>query len=75
MFVSRRTKLGMALYAVGGNEKASRMMGLTSRYGEDWHLQSADSSLSGMLASAVYRPAHGRDAWETTAIAMCALGG
>ena len=79
MFVSRRTKLGMALYAVGGNEEASRMMGLkvdTVKIAA-FTICGLFASLSGMLlASKLYtaQPTAG-DAWETTAIAMCALGG
>lgn len=79
MFISRKTKLGMALYAVGGNEEASKMMGLkvdTVKIAA-FTICGLFASLSGMLlASKLYtaQPTAG-DAWETTAIAMCALGG
>ena len=69
----------MALYAVGGNEEASRMMGLkvdTVKIAA-FTICGLFASLSGMLlASKLYtaQPTAG-DAWETTAIAMCALGG
>ena len=64
MFVSRRTKLGMALYAVGGNEEASRMMGLKVDT-----VKIAAFTICGLFCipvrhaaglQAVYRPAHGR---------------
>lgn len=79
MFVSRNTKFGMALYAVGGNEEASKMMGLKVDRVKisAFALCSLFASIAGIfLTSKLYtaQPTAG-DAWETTAIAMCALGG
>lgn len=79
MYISRNTRFGMGLYAVGGNEEAARMMGLKvarikiAAY--TWcGLFSAVAGI--LLAARLYtaQPNAG-DTWETTAIAMCALGG
>lgn len=79
MFVGKQTRFGMAIYAVGGNEEAARMMGLKVERITiaAFMICGVFASLAGMLlASRLYtaQPAAG-DAWETTAIAMCALGG
>lgn len=79
MYISKQTKFGMAIYAVGGNEEAARMMGLKVDRIKiaAFTICGAFAALAGMLlASRLYtaQPTAG-DAWETTAIAMCALGG
>lgn len=79
MFVGKQTRFGMSLYAVGGNGEAARMMGLkTDRIKiAAFAICGTFAALAGMLlASRLYtaQPTAG-DAWETTAIAMCALGG
>ncbi len=78
MFVSGNTRLGMGIYAVGGNEEAARMMGLKVDAVKiaAYTLCGLFAAIAGMvLASKLYtaQPTAG-DSWETTAIAMCALG-
>jgi len=79
MLIARHTKFGMALYAVGGNEDAAKMMGLRVdmiKIGA-FMLSGTFASLAGMLLGSrlnTCQPTAG-DSWETTAIAMCALGG
>ena len=79
MFVGKHTRFGMALYAVGGNEEAARMMGLKVDKIKiaAYTICGTFAALAGMLlASRLYtaQPTAGTS-WETTAIAMCALGG
>lgn len=79
MFVGKYTRFGMALYAVGGNEEAARMMGLKVDKVKiaAYTICGTFAALAGMLlASRLYtaQPTAGTS-WETTAIAMCALGG
>ena len=79
MFVGKHTRFGMALYAVGGNEEAARMMGLKVDKIKiaAYTVCGTFAALAGMLlASRLYtaQPTAGTS-WETTAIAMCALGG
>lgn len=79
MFIAKQTRFGMGLYAVGGNDEAARMMGLKVDRVKiaAFTICGAFAALAGMLlASRLYtaQPTAG-DAWETTAIAMCALGG
>lgn len=79
MHVSRNTRYGMALYAVGGNEEAARMMGLKVDRVKIAAYICCDvfAALAGILvAGKLYsaQPNAGKG-WETTAIAMCALGG
>lgn len=79
MYIAKQTRFGMAIYAVGGNEEAARMMGLKVDGIKiaAFTICGAFAALAGMLlASRLYtaQPTAG-DAWETTAIAMCALGG
>lgn len=79
MYISHNTKLGMGIYAVGGNEEAARMMGLKVDRIKIWCyvLCGFFAALAGMLLSSrlyTASPIAG-DGWETTAIAMCALGG
>lgn len=79
MHIARNTKFGMGLYAVGGNEEAARMMGLKVDNIKilSYVLCGLFAAIGGMLlANRLYtaQPTAG-DTWETTAIAMCALGG
>lgn len=79
IFVGKHTRFGMALYAVGGNEEAARMMGLKVDKIKiaAYTICGTFAALAGMLlASRLYtaQPTAGTS-WETTAIAMCALGG
>lgn len=79
MHVSRNTRFGMGLYAVGGNEEAARMMGLkVSRIKIGaYTCCGLFASIAGILLAARLYTAqpNAGDTWETTAIAMCALGG
>lgn len=79
MHISRNTRYGMALYAVGGNEEAARMMGLKVDRVKiaAYTCCGLFAALAGILvAGKLYsaQPNAGKG-WETTAIAMCALGG
>lgn len=79
MYISRNTRLGMGIYAVGGNEEAAKMMGLRVDRVKiaAYTLCGLFAALAGiLLAARLYtaQPTAG-DTWETTAIAMCALGG
>lgn len=79
MHISKNTRFGMALYAVGGNEEAARMMGLkVDRVKiEAYICCDVIAAMAGiLLAGRLYtaQPNAGTS-WETTAIAMCALGG
>lgn len=79
MYIGRNTRLGMGIYAVGGNEEAAKMMGLhVDRIKiAAYTLCGFFAALAGMLLAArlyTAQPVAG-DTWETTAIAMCALGG
>jgi len=79
MLIARNTKFGFGIYAVGGNEDAAKMMGLSVdkiKIGA-FVLCGTFSALAGMLLGSrlnTCQPTAG-DSWETTAIAMCALGG
>ena len=69
----------MGIYAVGGNEEAAKMMGLKVDKIKIlcYVMCGFFAALAGMLlANRLYtaQPTAG-DTWETTAIAMCALGG
>lgn len=79
MHISHNTKFGMGLYAVGGNEEAARMMGLkvdNIKIGA-YTLCGLFSAIAGILLSGRMYTAqpNAGDGWETTAIAMCAIGG
>lgn len=79
MYISRNTKLGMGIYAVGGNEEAAKMMGLKVDRIKiiSYTFCGFFAALAGMLLAArlyTAQPIAG-NTWETTAIAMCALGG
>lgn len=79
MYISKYTKYGRHIYAVGGNEEASVMMGLNV----DW-VKIRAYMFSGLLAgiAGVIFAARlgagqpvGCDGWEMTAIAATAIGG
>lgn len=79
MHISHNTKFGMGLYAVGGNEEAAKMMGLKVdkiKIGA-YTLCGLFSAMAGILLSGRMYTAqpNAGDGWETTAIAMCAIGG
>lgn len=77
--ISRNTRFGMSLYAVGGNEEAARMMGLKvdkikiSAY----IMCGLFSGIGGVLLTSRLMAAQAvaGENWETTAIASAALGG
>lgn len=79
MHIARNTKFGLGIYAVGGNEEAAKMMGLSVvkiKIGA-YVMCGLFAGIAGMLLGSrllTCQPTAG-DAWETTAIAMCALGG
>ncbi len=79
MFISRYTKFGMGMYAVGGNEEAARMMGLKVDRIKlaAYMFCGVFSAIAGMLLAARLYTAqpNAGNTWETNAIAMCALGG
>ncbi len=79
MYISKYTKFGMALYAVGGNEEAAKMMGLkVSRIKlMAFTMTGLLSGIAGIvLASRLYAAqAVAGTSWEVNAIASCALGG
>lgn len=79
MHLAHNTKFGMGIYAVGGNEEAAKMMGLKVDKIKIlcYVMCGLFAAMAGMLlADRLYtaQPTAG-DTWETTAIAMCALGG
>lgn len=79
MHISRNTKFGMGLYAVGGNEEAAKMMGLKVdriKIGA-YVFCGLFAGIAGVLLAARMYTAqpNAGDGWETTAIAMCAIGG
>lgn len=79
MHIARNTRFGLGIYAVGGNEEAAKMMGLPVariKIGA-YTMCGLFSAIAGMLLGSrllTCQPTAG-DTWETTAIAMCALGG
>jgi ribose transport system permease protein len=79
MYISRHTKFGMALYAVGGNSEASRMMGINvDRVKMKAFICSGFiAALSGVLLASSSGSAtlSAGNTYETYAIAMCAIGG
>ncbi len=79
MFLSRHTRLGTALYAVGGNEEAAQMMGLKvdSVKITAYAICGLLCAVAGILLSGRLRTAQATAgaSWETFAIAGCALGG
>lgn len=79
MHLSKNTKLGTSLFAIGGNEEAARMMGLPVDRIKIFAFMACSffAALGGILIASKLGTAqpNAGDAWETTAIAMCALGG
>jgi ribose/xylose/arabinose/galactoside ABC-type transport system permease subunit len=79
MYIARFTKFGMALYAIGGNEEAAKMMGLkVDRIKMAAYMMTGlFAGISGILLSSRLYAAQAvaGDTWEVNAIAACALGG
>ncbi len=79
MYITKYTKFGMALYAIGGNEEAAKMMGLKVVRIKitAFVMTGLFSGIAGIvLASRLYAAqAVAGSAWEVNAIASCALGG
>ena len=79
MFVLRNTRLGLAIYAVGGNEEAAHMMGLRVNWVKTAVFMIAGfmAALGGVVSTcriASAQPLSG-ETWNTYALAMSALGG
>ncbi len=79
MFISRHTRFGTSLYAVGGNEEAARMMGLKVDKVKVMAYMACGlfCAVGGIVLAARLRTAQATagTSWETFAIASCALGG
>lgn len=79
MYLSRHTKFGMGMYAVGGNGEAARMMGIdVDRIKMKAFICSGlIAALSGVLLASSSGSAtlSAGNVYETYAIAMCAIGG
>ncbi|SCJ31849.1 Ribose transport system permease protein rbsC [uncultured Clostridium sp.] len=79
MYISRHTKFGMSLYAVGGNSEASRMMGINVNKVKikAFICSGFIAALSGVLLASSSGSAtlSAGNTYETYAIAMCAIGG
>lgn len=79
MYISRHTKFGMGLYAVGCNSEASRMMGINvdKIKFKAFICSGLIAALSGVLLASSSGSAtlSAGNAYETYAIAMCAIGG
>ncbi len=79
MYISRNTKFGMRLYAVGGNYEAARMMGIDVDQIKIKAFVCAGfiAALSGVLLASSSGSAtlSAGNIYETYAIAMCAIGG
>lgn len=79
MYLSRHTKFGMGIYAVGGNGEAARMMGIhVDRIKMKAFICSGlIAALSGVLLASSSGSAtlSAGNVYETYAIAMCAIGG
>jgi ribose/xylose/arabinose/galactoside ABC-type transport system permease subunit len=77
--IARNTRFGMALYAVGGNEEAARMMGLkVDRIKISAYVMCGlFAGIGGILLTSRLGAAQAvaGESWETTAIASAALGG
>ena len=77
--IARNTKFGMALYAVGGNEEAARMMGLRvdAVKIKAYAACGICAGLNGVLLASRLNAgqAVAGEAWEMIAIASAALGG
>lgn len=79
MYVGRCTKFGMGLYAVGGNKEAARMMGIDvdKITMKAFICSGTIAAFSGVLLASSSGSAtlSAGNAYETYAIAMCAIGG
>lgn len=79
MYLSRNTKFGMGMYAVGGNQEAARMMGIdVDRIKIKAFIWCGMiAALSGVLLASSSGSAtlSAGNSYETYAIAMCAIGG
>jgi ribose/xylose/arabinose/galactoside ABC-type transport system permease subunit len=79
MHIGRNTRFGMAIYAVGGNEEAARMMGLNvDRIKISAYMMCGlFSGIGGVLLTSRLSAAQAvaGENWETTVIACAALGG
>lgn len=79
MFISRHTKFGMGMYAVGGNTEAARMMGIdVDRIKiKAFICAGLIAAFSGVLLASSSGSAtlSAGNVYETYAIAMCAIGG
>lgn len=79
MHISKNTKFGMRMYAVGGNEEAARMMGIDVGKVKRMAFICCGfiAALSGVLLASSSGSAtlSAGNAYETYAIAMCAIGG
>lgn len=78
-FISTNTRFGVALYAVGGNEEAAKMMGLNVDFVKimAYTISGTLAGLNGMLLCSRLNVAQAvaAEGWESTAIACCALSG
>lgn len=79
MYVSRYTRFGMNMYAAGGNSETARMMGINVDRTKiaAFICSGAIAAVSGMLLASSSGSAtlSAGNAYETYAIAMCAIGG
>lgn len=79
MFIAHNTKLGLSLYAVGGNENAANLMGIRidNITITAYVICGLFAGINGVLLSSKLYAAQSvaADGWETTAIACAALGG
>lgn len=79
MYISRHTRFGMGMYAVGGNGEAARMMGIDvgSIKRKAFVCSGLIAALSGVLLASSSGSAtlSAGNVYETYAIAMCAIGG
>jgi len=79
MYLSRNTKFGMGMYAVGGNQEAARMMGIDVDRIKIKAFAGCGliAALSGVLLASSSGSAalSAGNSYETYAIAMCAIGG
>lgn len=79
VYVGGSTRFGMGLYAVGGNKEAARMMGIDvdKITMKAFICSGTIASLSGVLLASNSGSAtlSAGNAYETFAIAMCAIGG
>lgn len=78
-FVTSSTVFGRYFYAVGGNEKATKLSGIDPRRVYFWayFLMSALAGLSGLLVAAIIGSVDGNmgNTYEMDAIASCFIGG